>query len=382
MERHQAALPFGLGRFTSGFRLVLIEPSLCIKHRTSANGNIVEDKITYINTNRDGTDSVPLQLSLPSDAAGKGQPAKQPTWSERKPSSSTTKTYANFMMSATWISTFLNANRRTRTLMIRNTQTGSGRGLRVVPTRHWQMDPASYTAAKQFRLGAPLTCLKGTSLDPITGGDLLRCRSDLIALRTSEHDCLQREINTMLRSAGGVVRDTSKKRRSQVQHYSPNHVPDTKLANGSASGHHILIDFVTVCPTSAGHMEAASCHPLSAASDSENAKRADYGDVTPNEVLPFAVEDCGGLGHEALSLIRSTSKKMGGLLNERDEARSNWSCRDFSSYWISRVAYVTTREMGDFFIQATNDIKDRADPEGIWTATTTPELLTVADPAF
>ena len=73
---------------------------------------------------------------------------------------------------------------------------------------------------------------------------------------------------------------------------------------------------------------------------------------------------------------------MGGLLNERDEARSNWSCRDFSSYWISRVAYVTTREMGDFFIQATNDIKDRADPEGIWTATTTPELLTAADPAF
>ena len=341
----------------------------------------VEAKINFINDNRDGTDAIPLQLSLPTNAAGKGQPAKQPKWGARKSSSSSTKGYANLILSATWIDTFLQANRRTRTIMVRNWQVGSGYGLRVVPSVHWQMDPASFTAAKQWRIGAPPTCLQGINLDPITGGDHLRCRSDLIALRTSEHDCVQREVNVMLRSAGGVIRDTSKKRRSQVlSHFSPNHVPDTKLVNGAASGHHVLIDFVTTCPTSMGHQEAASCHPLSAACDAENAKRADYGEVTPNEVLPFAIEDCGGLGPEALSLIRTTSKKMGGLLSEKDETRSNWSCRGFSRYWTSRIAYVTTREMGDFFIQATNDIKARADPEGIWTATAA--LLTAADPDF
>ena len=77
------------------------------------------------------------------------------------------------------------------------------------------------------------------------------------------------------------------------------------------------------------------------------------------------------------SKVTSLTKTVSDLREEIDHCKSG-----FSRYWTSRIAYVTTREMGDFFIQATNDIKARADPEGIWTATATPELLTVADPDF
>ena len=69
-------------------------------------------------------------------------------------------------------------------------------------------------------------------------------------------------------------------------------------------GGHVLIDYVTASPTGSSIVEAASSAPLAAALDAESSKRVTYGPLKPHELIPFAIEDCGGLGPDALALVR------------------------------------------------------------------------------
>ena len=176
------------------------------------------------------------------------------------------------------------------------------------------------------------------------------------------------------------MKDTSKHRRSQVQHFSPLHVPDTKIENGSSSGGHVLIDYVTTCPTGSEIVAAAARAPLAAAADAESSKRVMYGPLKPHELVPFAVEDCGGLGADALALLTNCSRRRKNILSDWDEARSTWSSDGFTNYWISRLAFVTSRKLGEFFVRASNLIKEHQDPGHYRRSSDHPERL-AAHPA-
>ena len=95
----------------------------------------------------------------------------------------------------------------------------------------------------------------------------------------------------------------------------------------------------------------------------ESSKRVAYGPLKPHELIPFAIEDCGGLGPDALALVMNCSRRRKNILSDYDEHRSTWSSDGFTNYWISRLAFVTTRAMGEFFTSASNLIKEKQDPD-------------------
>ena len=146
-----------------------------------------------------------------------------------------------------------------------------------------------------------------------------------------------------------------------MRHYSPNHVPDTKLVDGSKAGHHVLIDYTTAQVTGACICHAAATTPLAAAKLAEDSKHGIYGVVAPHTVLPFAVEDGGGLGPEALAFIERCRVRSSDELGPRSQALSSWTCSGFTNFHLASISFASTRGLGEYFTHAANLIQDRLD---------------------
>ena len=59
-------------------------------------------------------------------------------------------------------------------------------------------------------------------------------------------------------------------------------------------------------------------------------KRRTYGNVAPHVVLPFVLDDSGGLGKEAWKFVLECRDKAEGQVAQRDFEKLNWSCQAFT----------------------------------------------------
>ena len=74
-------------------------------------------------------------------------------------------------------------------------------------------------------------------------------------------------------------------------------------------------------------LPVASRDPKAVTESAEASKRAKYGNVAPDAVvLPFVIEDSGGMGTEAAKFFCKCRDKVKNELTHGDEALSNWSC--------------------------------------------------------
>ena len=311
-------------------------------------------------------------IPVPSAAAGKHTHVIDlKEIGEQKPDASVMARLASIVPTAKYIKCFQGADSPLQATMVANWQRGSGRGLHQIAKPGFQMKASYFVAAKQRRVRAPLSCLselagkscplckEKATLDNM--GDHVRCCQGLLHLRTEEHDAIQRKVELMAREGKFTVRNVSKKLRKDVRHYSPNHVPDTKLVDGSKAGHHVLIDYTTAQVTGAGICHAAATTPLAAAKLAEDSKHGIYGVVAPHTVLPFAVEDGGGLGPEALAFIERCRVRSSDELGPRSQALSSWTCSGFTNFHLASISFASTRGLGEYFTHAANLIQDRLD---------------------
>ena len=313
-------------------------------------------------------------IPVPMDAAKKHSKVPElKEIGEHTPDASELKILASLTPTAQYTECFQNGDLKLQATMVSNWQKGSGRGLHQVPKQGFQMEASHYVAAKQRRVRVPLSCLsgfggkscplcKGGVLDEM--GDHVRCCSGLLHLRTEEHDAIQRKVQLMAREGKYVVRDVSKKHRKDVRHYSPLHVPDTKLVDGSKTGHHVLIDYTTTQVTSEGISHAAATTPLAAAKMAEDTKYGDYGNVAPHTVLPFAVEDGGGLGPQALAFVERCRVRSSDQLSARSEALTSWTCSGFTNFHLASISFASARGLGRYFVHAANLLQDGFDRGG------------------
>ena len=130
----------------------------------------------------------------------------------------------------------------------------------------------------------------------------------------------------------------SKKPKSRSVGYSPHHIPDLTLLHGAPDKSHILIDIVGPSVISRDVVVGSSVHPLAAADMAEGEKYAVYGDVGPHKVLPFAVEDGGALGREAMKYFHQCKEICCNQLVGRDAESQTWSARGFSNFFFQSIS--------------------------------------------
>ena len=126
------------------------------------------------------------------------------------------------------------------------------------------------------------------------------------------HDAIQHVVMRMARFAGFNVSVDSRRLIAPV--YSPHHIPDLSLIHAAPNGGHVLIDVTTTSVTKGTALPAAAQIPGVAAQGAEAVKRRVYGNVTPHRVVPFAVEEGGALGKEALGFLLWCRKRVYYLL--------------------------------------------------------------------
>ena len=117
------------------------------------------------------------------------------------------------------------------------------------------------------------------------------------------------------------------KAKSRSVGYSPHHIPDLTLLHGAPDKSHILIDVVGPSVVTDNIIDASSAMPRAAAAAAESAKFDMFGDVRPHTVLPFAVEDGGALGIEALKFFHQCKDACGNGLNTQDSNGLQWTSK-------------------------------------------------------
>ena len=90
-------------------------------------------------------------------------------------------------------------------------------------------------------------------------------------------------------------------------------------------------------------IDASSAMPRVAAAAAESAKFDMFGDVRPHTVLPFAVEDGGALGIEALKFFHQCKDACGNGLNTLSTPKTSarlqtWSARGFSNFFFKSLS--------------------------------------------
>jgi len=82
----------------------------------------------------------------------------------------------------------------------------------------------------------------------------------------------------------------------------------------------------------------------------EDAKYGDYGDVAPHTVLPFAVEDGGGLGPQAQAFVERCRVRSSDQLSARSEALTSWTCSGFTNFHLASISFAHA----GYFVHAAN----------------------------
>ena len=162
--------------------------------------------------------------------------------------------------------------------------------------------------------------------------------SRFLFLRTVGHDLIQDDVAKMCRYTGKHISWDSKKAKSRSVGYSPHHIPDLTLLHGAPDKSHILIDVVGPSVVTDNIIDASSAMPRVAAAAAESAKFDMFGDVRPHTVLPFAVEDGGALGIEALKFFHQCKDACGNGLNTQDSDVQTWSARGFSNFFFQSLS--------------------------------------------
>ena len=99
----------------------------------------------------------------------------------------------------------------------------------------------------------------------------------------------------------------------------------------------------------AAALPIASTDPRALSLAHEANKCRTYGVVAPHVVLPFVLDDSGGLGKEDLS-----SPVPGSQLAQRDFERMNWSCAAFTTYYLQSLSLASVKGWGHFFMVASS----------------------------
>ena len=133
--------------------------------------------------------------------------------------------------------------------------------------------------------------------------------------------------------------------------YSPQWCPDFTCLHGDETGSHILVDVTVPSVVKQTALPVASHDPKAVTESAEASKRATYGNVAPDAVvLPFVIEDSGGMGTEAAKFFCKCRDKVKNELSHGEEALSNWSCYGFSNFYRQSFATANAKGMGHYFM--------------------------------
>ena len=216
------------------------------------------------------------------------------------------------------------------------------------------MLPVSFMTVVQLSLRLPLsllagitTCKCGAACDPY-GDHVLSC-CHFKSIRTPWHDLIVDVAARMASRAGFHVSHDSRRPRAVSAAYSPRWCPDFTCLHGD-DGAHILVDVTVPSVVKRTALPAASHDPKAVSESAEASKRATYGNVGRNVVLPFVLEDSGGMGTEAAKFFSKCQDKVKNELSRGDEALSNWSCHGFSNFYKQAFAVANARGLGFYFM--------------------------------
>ena len=123
----------------------------------------------------------------------------------------------------------------------------------------------------------------------------------------------------------------------------------------------MLIDYTTAQVTSKGISHAAAITPLATAKMAEDAKHGIFGNVAPHTVLPFAVEEGGGLGPEAQAFVERCRVRSSDELSTRSQALTSWTCRGFTNFHLASTSFAAARALGEYYVSAASHIQAKFD---------------------
>lgn len=141
---------------------------------------------------------------------------------------------------------------------------------------------------------------------------------------------------------------------------SPNWCPDLTCLFATKDHTHILIDITQPSVVSSDAVSIASRDPDALSHAVEADKRRTYGNVAPHVVLPFVVDDSGGLGKEAWKFLLESRDRAEGLVAPQDFEKLNWSCNAFTTYYKQALSLASVRGWGHFFMVVSSILRGAA----------------------
>ena len=110
-------------------------------------------------------------------------------------------------------------------------------------------------------------------------------------------------------------------------------------------------------------LPVASRDPKAVTESAEASKRATYrnGNVAP-VVLPFVIEDSGGMGTESAKFFCKCRDKVKNELSHGDEALSNWSCYGFSNFYRQSFEAANAKGTWHYFMAPAALLRTRGIP--------------------
>ena len=240
--------------------------------------------------------------------------------------------------------------------MLSMSKPGAMSALSAVPSsHHGQLLPLTFITAMQLSLRLPLSLLQGLQrcscgkLLDAYGDHLLSCMH-FIEKKKPGHDLVEGVIASLARSAGHNVSHDSHRPHRGYRAYSPNWCPDLTCLFGTKDHTHILVDITCPSVVSSAAVPVASRDPDALSFAHEADKRRTYGAVAPHVVLPFVLDDSGGLGKEAWKFVLECRDKAEGQVAQGDFEKLNWSCQAFTSYYLQSLSLASVRGWGHFFM--------------------------------
>ena len=170
---------------------------------------------------------------------------------------------------------------------------------------------------------------------------------------SSVHDALLRDVAEMLRSVYSRGRVTTEDYVGSMS-YSPLHRPDVTIEDTGGFGVHTLVEFTVFRATAASNVRPAARPGRDGAvvrapvgeglAIRQEARRAQYGDVSPHRLLVFGLDEYGMLSADARLLLRQCVVAREDRL-DLEGRLATWSCRSFSSFWRQRLSVAIARRL-------------------------------------
>ena len=276
------------------------------------------------------------------------------------------KRIAVVVNSARWMGVFDSASVPLRARLLSMCKKGAMSALSAVPSPHFgQLLPLAFITAMQMSLRLPLSLLRGlrrcTCGKPLDayGDHVLSCHN-FLEKKTPGHNLVEGVVGSLARAAGYDVSHDSRRPHQGHRAYSPNWRPDLTCLFGTPDHTHILIDIT--CPTvvSSAAAPIAAVDPDALGIALAAGKRRTYGNVAPHVVLPFVLDDSGGLGKEAWAFLLKCRDKAEGQLGAAEFSKLDWSCQAFTSYYLRSLSLASVRGWGHFFMTVASILRGAA----------------------